>query len=70
METYETQAVSDLKDIICDVLVDLQGSHGLPVEDDGLDTPIIDALGIAEEIGNKLVETVLADNPEYAIIKE
>lgn len=70
MATRETQAVSDLKDVIHDVLVDLQGSHGLPIEDDGLNNPIIDALGIAEDIGNKLVETVLADNPEYVITKE
>ena len=69
--TYETEPVSKLKDEIMEAL-DQQwqdGAQGLPLYDSTLDDleADLDTIGIADAIGNHLVETVFKDNEDYQI---
>ena len=56
--TYETEKVSELKDKIIEAL------NYNNVEDPDI---IIDSIGLADAIGNHLVNTIFKDNEEYQI---
>ena len=69
--TYETEPVSKLKDEIMEAL-DHQwqdGAQGLQPYDPTLDDPesALDTIGIADAIGNHLVNTIFKGNEEYQI---
>lgn len=71
--TYETEPVSKLKDEIWEALHQQwqEGIKGVAPYDPTLDDPdaALDLIGIADAIGNHLVETVFKDNEEYQIIE-
>lgn len=69
---YETEPVSKLKDEIMEAL-DQQwqdGAQGLPLYDPDLEDSenALDLIGIADAIGNHLVNTIFKDNEDYQII--
>lgn len=71
--TYETEPVSKLKDEIREAL-DQQwqaGAQGLQPYDPTLDDleDALDLIGLADAIGNHLVNTIFKDNEEYQIIE-
>ena len=68
---YETEAVSKLKDEIWESLDQQQqdGVQGLHLCDPDLEDSenALDFIGIADAIGNHLVETIFKDNEDYRI---
>lgn len=71
--TYETEKVSELKDEIWEALDQQQqdGAQGLQLYDPTLDDPeaALDLIGLADAIGNHLVNTIFKDNEDYQIIE-
>jgi len=68
---YETEAVTKLKDEIWESLDQQQqdGAQGLLPHDPNPEDPetALDLIGIADAIGNHLVETIFKDNEDYRI---
>lgn len=70
---YETEAVTELKDEILSALNEQweEGIKGVaPYDPDRVHPePALDLIGIADAIGNHLVETIFKDNDDYQIIE-
>lgn len=68
---YETEAVTKLKDEILSALDQQQqdGAQGFLSHDTNPEDPedALDLIGIADAIGNHLVETIFKDNEDYRI---
>lgn len=68
---YETEAVTKLKDEILSALdqQEQDGAQGFLPHDPNPEDPetALDLIGIADAIGNHLVNTIFKDNEEYQI---